>query len=302
MNRKFCFIVNSCSDSGNTGLFFKKNEALLRGKFPASEVWYSGNPENLTEKINAAAGRCAIIVACGGDGTAQAAAQAAADSGKIMGLLPYGSGNDFAKSIGLKPGRPLEHYLNTLAEMPVSEIDFPAFNHTRFLNTAGIGFDGLAALYAKKLSFIRGKKKYIIAAAAALIRSRAFEAVINIDDGKTISGTFRMLTIANGKAEGGGFRISPGSSNRDGILELILVPAYSKLKLMRSLLRLASGRPLTDSHRRLISFRQAEIRLGCRQQAHLDGEVTEPLQYASVNIGRVKVNVLTPGNSEIFNA
>jgi diacylglycerol kinase (ATP) len=204
------------------------------------EIIYIEDPKDLISISNNVAKQSNVVIACGGDGTAQSVARGVFGSSALLALIPIGSGNDFAKAIGLKTKQSLKYYLEIILQGQLLEVDVPFINDELFLNTAGIGFDGSTNFYASKMNLLKGSIKYTAAGIKAFLSTKPFEVVMNIDGVNHIEKVW-LFAIANGAVEGGKYIISPKSINTDGKLELVVVPAYSRIKLAVAFLLLSLG-------------------------------------------------------------
>lgn len=104
-----------------------------------------------------------VFVACGGDGTAQAVAKQLIGKNSMLGIIPIGSGNDFAKMLGNETDQIA--YLDILLNGVPVAFDSITWDKGVCINTLGIGVDGLTNKYAAKSKVLRGKLKYVFAAA-----------------------------------------------------------------------------------------------------------------------------------------
>jgi len=216
-----------------------------------------------------------VFVACGGDGTIQFLASELIGTEKLLGVLPLGSGNDFAKV--LTTNHTIHNYLQILLNGIPKSYDLIKVNESSFfINTFGIGFDGLANSIAGNNKWMPGRIKYAYSAIKSLMDVTPVNAII-----KTESSTYEidfsyMLVLSNGRWEGGSFLISPKSVPNDGILELTVSTSDSKLKLAKQLFRLLLGKHLEPHEVKLISLTSASISLNEAVVAHADGEIIKP--------------------------
>lgn len=287
----YTLIVNSRSNSFRAEQFIRSSEKLIHKALPNCEIIYVENPEELISISSNAAKNSRFVIACGGDGTAQSVARGVFGSDAIMGLIPIGSGNDFAKSIGLNTKKPLSYYLDIILLKEILEIDIPIINDAVFINTAGIGFDGLTNYFASQISFLKGGIKYTYAGLKSFLSAKRFELSGKVD-GQTLSEKVWMVAVANGTTEGGKYLISPDSVNSDGELELVIVPGYSRLKLLAAFLWMSFGNSLGSKFSKIICFQKGDLELSNEQKIHLDGEVGESASKFSVSIHSKKLRVI----------
>lgn len=268
----YTLIVNTHSNSLRAEHYIRLKEQLIHSTLPNSEIIYVSKPSDLIRQSSLAAQSSSVVIACGGDGTAQSVVKGLQDSSAVFGLIPIGSGNDFAKAIGLKTKQPIEYYLEIILSKQILEVDVPVINSSIFINTAGIGFDGLTNYYASTFSLLKGTTKYTLAGLKAFLTARPIHISGTIDDSDFNQAVW-LVAAANGAVEGGKYLISPKSSNTDGVLDLVVVPAYNRLKLGLAFILLSFGKKLPASFSKVISFKEASFQVSKDHYIHLDGEV-----------------------------
>ena len=123
-----------------------------------------------------------VLVAVGGDGTINEVASGIGDSGKIMGIIPYGSGNGLARSLGISLDD--QRAVQALNKLTINLIDSGTLNDRNFFNMAGIGFDAhISAVFAHNVT--RGLGGYVKTAIAEISNYPCQNYVIEVD-GKRI--------------------------------------------------------------------------------------------------------------------
>lgn len=288
----FCFIVNEHSNSGRAGKIFRINAALVDTHFPDATVYYISNLNTMEAMVSDCSKRYDVLVACGGDGTVHTVAKACWLASKTLGVIPLGSGNDFAKTI--LPGSKLKfkEYLLILKSAAIRRVDVPLINGNPFFNTLGIGFDGLTNLYASNTPYLNGNLKYVYSGLKTFIKAKPFAARIS-DDQIDIECDCWMLVIANGAVEGGKYKLSPGSINNDGKIEIIVVEAYSRLKLLFAFLLLTLGSTLPGRFSKLYTLDgSCKIEVKNSQILHFDGETGRTLLANNIQISPHKLYVI----------
>ncbi|XWN36692.1 MAG: diacylglycerol kinase family protein [Balneola sp.] len=292
----YTLLVNCKSNSSRAENFIRLSEDIIHKKLPDCEIKYISLPEQLLKEASRSAQSSSVVIACGGDGTAQSVARGLFGLDALMGLIPIGSGNDFAKSIGLKTKQSIEYYLDIIIKQQVIPVDLPVINDHIFINTAGIGFDGLTNYYASKFSFLRGMMKYTLAGLKAFLTAKPITITGIIND-SVMKKQVWMAAVANGAVEGGKYLISPASVNSDGILELIIVPAYSRLKLALAFILLSIGKSLSSNYSRVIPLKTATLKISDLHHIHLDGENAAASSEYKISISSTKLKVIGSAKS-----
>ncbi len=287
----YTLIVNCKSNSSRAEEYIRSSENLIYKKLSNCKIKYISSPNQLLKEASLSAQDSSIVIACGGDGTAQSVARGVHCSNTLMGLIPVGSGNDFAKSIGLKTNQPVEYYLDVILKQQVVSVDVPVINDQIFINTAGIGFDGLTNYYASVFKSLKGSVKYTFAGLKAFLNAKPL-VVSGTIDGSHFDRKVWLIAVANGAVEGGKYLISPNSINSDRLLELVIVPSYNRLKLGLAFILLSLGRTIPNTFSEIITFKEASLNISDSHFIHLDGEIGESSSDYEIKLKSECLNVL----------
>ncbi|MGN8226524.1 diacylglycerol/lipid kinase family protein [Gracilimonas sp. BCB1] len=268
----YCFIINCASNAFRAEAFFRNKESELKARFPGTSCIYISKDDSITEIARQKAEEHTHIIACGGDGTVNRVANGLVGSNCILGVIPLGSGNDFAQSIGLD--HVFDRNVEALSREEITRVDVVSSDWGYFLNTFGIGVDGLTNYYASKSGFKSGFLRYFMGGLKALIKSKPLRTKISIS-GQTndIEQEVWMVAVANGKSEGGKYQISPSSINSDGKVELIVVKSVTRVRLIYEFLKLSFGFSFNKQMVDEYSFTDSvSISTEHVLKAHADGE------------------------------
>ena len=189
-----------------------------------------------------------MVIAMGGDGTVHEVLnglmQVPEDRRPILGVVPVGSGNDFAHAIGvpLESDRALAHALS--GEPSAIDVGVMTDEHGRkeyFDNTLGIGFDAVVTIRSHKLPLLRGFVMYLTAVIQTIILN--FDpAFMKMDiDGQHMEQSNLLLALCNGPREGGGFTIAPEAKIDDGLLHYAMIRKVSRPMMFRLLPEVMRG-------------------------------------------------------------
>jgi len=182
------------------------------------------------------------VVVIGGDGLAHHAVQALAGTGTVLGVVPVGTGNDFATALGL-PTSPVEAARTALG--PDRRIDLLRGPAGWALTVATTGFAAAVNERAEAMTRPRGSSRYSIATMLELPRLRARDLVLRVEavDGTEAEHRVRTVLVAVGNTAyfGGGMRICPDADPDDGLLDIVLIDAVGRLELLRHFGRVFRG-------------------------------------------------------------
>ena len=177
--------------------------------------------------------QCQTIVVVGGDGTCSGVANALLASGTdcALSVVPAGTGNDFAKTLGVR-NMPAAEIAQLVAAGRKTQIDVGRVDNRYFINSCGFGFDASVLEATQSVSFLKGDALYIYAALKQLFGYRGFPVTVNGTHDETTK-ELLMVTVSNGQFLGGAFHIAPVASVLDGALDVCLVRDASVLQRVR---------------------------------------------------------------------
>ncbi|MBM2619877.1 YegS/Rv2252/BmrU family lipid kinase [Actinoplanes sp. LDG1-06] len=222
----------------------------------------------------------AALVAVGGDGTIHRALQAVAERPVGFGVVPAGTGNDFAAGVGM-PVDPLAAagvVAAALAEgrhVPVDLARVGADAPRWFGAVLAGGFDALVNERANAMTWPRGPRRYDLAILLELARLKPRKYELELD-GEDHSFEGMLVAVGNCASYGGGMRILPGADPTDGLLDVVIAAPFGRAALARLKPRLRRGTHITDP--RVTVFRARNVRLRSGGIiAYADGERLGPL-------------------------
>jgi diacylglycerol kinase (ATP) len=211
------------------------------------------------------------IVAVGGDGTIHEVAEACAGTGRVMGILPAGSGNDYVKALGV--GTKLRRALEILVGGRVRVVDTAEVNGVPFNNGLGIGFDAeVAAGVALAPAYLGGTGRYLWSVGRLLKDFRCHEARLTLD-GRVIEARTILVAVALGTTYGSLFRLTPDAVLDDGLFDVIWSEEVNRAEVLR--LIPAALRGTLSQRRKVHTARACEVEVVLQDEipAHVDGEM-----------------------------
>jgi len=210
-------------------------------------------------------------VAVGGDGTVNEVMNGLQGTDKHLGIIPCGTGNDFARSLKL-PKDPVEA-LGQLLDGGVVEIDLGQVNDHFFINIASIGLDAEIAEYTNRIKkWLKGTYAYIVALINVLVSYCPMTVQLATGD-EVKEYRVMLLALCNGNYYGGGMEIAPGAKVDDGLLDICLIKAMSKLKLLLVFPTVFKG--THTAFREVEIFRRREMTISSDTpfKINVDGEI-----------------------------
>ena len=248
------------------------------GALPDTEVCRTGHEGHAEELAREAVdGGAGLVVAAGGDGTLNEVVNGlSAGFGRVrLGLLPLGTGNDFARSIGVPDD--LEGALAVLQEGRTRWIDvgraLVAGKSRCFLNMAVGGFSGVVSEKASEAKERWGPLAYMRGAIDAWPELKAFETSILLNGAERLSVATYNIVISNGRFVAAGIPVAPQAEVDDGLFEVMIAPATTIPKLAILVPKVLLGQHLNDD---LLIFRRAtriEIESDPPMAFNVDGEL-----------------------------
>lgn len=248
----------------------------------------SSAPGDIETKVRdlAANGAGSIIIA-GGDGTIHEAVNGviAAKVNTAIGLIPAGSGNDFAKAANLDldwraETRNLASRIST-GQSP-RQVDAGRCNSRYFANGVGIGFDAIVTDFAKRVRAPIGDLVYLVGLARAMIAGIVTPELRIESDEFCYTGNATLANAANGQWLGGRFRIAPNARLEDGLLELVVALPLSRRRIVKLLPSLVQGTHIAAEEVRHARASRLSIDCNLPIPAHLDGEVQAPQEHFDI--------------------
>ncbi|MDT0617835.1 lipid kinase [Salinisphaera sp. P385] len=228
-------------------------------------------PDHIAAVIREHQGRVDRVIVGGGDGTINAALPGIAASELPMGVLPLGTANDFARSLGV----PLDPAAacDVIAADHVRRIDLGECNGRYFVNVAHIGFAVEVARRSdgdtKKLM---GPLAYPYAAWTAFRTRRRFRVEIRGDDGPWRRLKAIQVSVGNGRFYGGGIPIAEDAAIDDGRLDLYAIPAHRDGSLLAMIPALRVGRTRGHDQIETLAATRIEVRTRQPKTIAVDGE------------------------------
>lgn len=173
------------------------------------------------------------VVACGGDGSVHLVVRGVDLSKVTLGLLPLGSGDDFAKVLGVP--KDVKGACDVLLDGVVREVDVATANGIRYVGVAGLGFDSEVNRFAnERVKFLSGPIVYLYSIFRVLPRFHPRPVKVHTSDAIRDE-ELMFAVVGNTRQYGGGIRIAPAAKVDDRLLDLYMIKKCSKLDLITTL-------------------------------------------------------------------
>jgi diacylglycerol kinase (ATP) len=221
------------------------------------------------------------VIAVGGDGTTNEVLNGLLQpnvrpNGTALGILPIGTGNDFAFGAGLILDLWEACQLLTQGKSRAIDIGWVQADNEEpryFGNGVGIGFDAICNIESRKVKRLKGFAVYLVAVLRTIaIYYQVPRTVIYIDQEEIVQPSL-MVSIMNGERVGGGFYITPGSRMDDGLLDVCIAGEVSRLRMIGFVPQFMRGTHTTDRRITMSQGQKVTVISELPWAAHVDGEI-----------------------------
>ncbi|MER8185082.1 diacylglycerol kinase [Kitasatospora sp. NPDC094015] len=290
-------LTNPAAGGGRAGEAARRATARLRER-GVEVLAVSGNdPQDAVRLAREAIARDVdALVAVGGDGMIGLAIQALAGTQVPLGVVPAGTGNDLARDYGLPLKNP-EAAADLIADGHALRVDTgridTADGATRYFGSVlAAGFDSLVSDRANRLRRPRGRMRYNLAILLELARLRPLPFRLVLDDGTVLEQDLTLAAVGNTRSYGGGMLICPEADHADGLLDVTLVGAMPRRRLVRFFPTVFKGTHVR--HTGVSTHRTAGLRIeSAGINAYADGDLAGPLP-AEVRVVPQSLTLLVP--------
>jgi diacylglycerol kinase (ATP) len=222
------------------------------------------------------------LIVAGGDGTQHLALQALPGSSTALAVLPLGSGNDLAAALGMP--RDLEAAFGAALAGTIGRIDVGRVADEYFAGVAGLGFDSEVARHAQGVRLLRGRAIYVYSVLRALGSFRPPLLSLRTDTGESFHGPAMLVAFGNIHRYGGGVAIAPEAVPDDGLLDVVVVGAVSKLELLRVFPRAYRGAHVPHPEITIFRASRIEVALDRPLTVYGDGEAMAEVGPAGATV------------------
>lgn len=288
------FVVNPAAGRGKALAVWQRVEQLLLAAQKQMHFTYRVNlsglgcaPDSLSENT--------VLVALGGDGTVHHVGQVAVERQLRMGVIPAGTGNDFANNLGIPSD--LSQCVQTLFSMREQPVDVLRVNGEITLNACGYGIDAEVVEFIESNASLKkaGKLSYAVAVPVVLWRHRPYSVELTIDGKHMSCQNVSLIVLSNAPTFGGGMRVTPQAIPTDGLMDVCVVSNLPKRTLIRLFPLIYSGRHVYHKSVAMYKGRRVTLDfLADARRGELDGELTAPVERVTAAVEGGKLRLLCP--------
>ena len=255
--------------------------ARLRERFGSVEVVMTAGPGDAERAAAlAVADGCDHVIVGGGDGTLNEAVNGVGSvphalAHTTFGLLPLGTGNDFAAALGIPPEIPAA--IDVLLQAVPRPVDLGWVNARLFANISGGGFIAdVSESVTPQMKSIAGRMAYLLGGAQTLMEYEPVGAAFLADpDGLRLSCSVYAFAVCNSRLIGGGKLIAPEALIDDGLLDLCIIEGMPAMEFVGLLRKVAQGSHVDDPRVRYVRVSELAIAFDRPIRINTDGEVLE---------------------------
>ena len=279
-------VLNPAAANGRVGKHAGEIEGALVRTFGSCDLVLTDAPGHATTLVREALGSGVERILCiGGDGTLNEvlngffAGKQPVNPAAVLGIIPYGTGADLARTLGLPRGR---HALHRLAEGAPRKVDVGCVTHglpgggeavRYFVNVADFGVGGAVVKRVNETTkFFGGFASFLYGVVATLMTFRNPRVHLNID-GQIIDGRINNVIVANGQYYGGGIHVAPEARLDSGEFEVYVIGDVGRMEAILNLPKLYRGHLLKRLDKvQYFLARRVEARSDEQVLLDLDGE------------------------------
>ncbi|MGW0499738.1 diacylglycerol kinase [Streptomyces sp. NPDC003007] len=257
--------------------------ALRAAGFSVRTVLGEDAADALARARAAVDGGTGALIAVGGDGMASLALRAVAGTRTPLGLVAVGTGNDFARALGLpvrEPAAAGRMIADALKCGRIRDIDLGRVGDRWFGTVLASGFDSRVNDRAHRMRWPTGRLTYDVAMISELAALRPVRYRIRLDDGEVREVEATLVAVGNGSSYGGGMRICPDADLTDGLFDVTVVGDCGRATLLRVFPRVYRGTHV--EHPKVTVVRAARVEIAAEGiTGYADGEPLGPLPLSA---------------------
>lgn len=290
MAREVCLIVNPHAGGGRAARRLPAVEAALRARGCPFRVERTSSMEHARACAREARDAGEVAAAMGGDGLTGAVAGELRGTGGVLGVIPGGRGNDWARKLGIADDP--EAAVEVVAEGRERSVDVALAGERTYLGIASAGIDSDVQVIANRTRLPLGGLVYVYGTLRALVRWKPARWTVTVD-GETRTFSGYSVAVANSGVFGGGMHLVPDASIEDGLLDVALGGEGSRTRYLMLLAKVFNGTHVHDPSFTLLRGREVSFHADRPFVAYADGDPIAELP-ATFRIAPRALRVLAP--------
>ena len=232
MTRRIALLVNPTSGKGRGARLLEPVAARLRADGTEVDLVVGRDADEAFDRLrDRVAAGVDGVVAVGGDGLVNLALQVVAGTPLPLGVVPAGTGNDFARALGIPLDQPTQA-VDLVVRGATSAVDLGRANGRWFGGVLGSGFDSMVNERANRMTWPTGRSRYNIAIVLELRTFRPVPYVLELD-GEPWTTEAMLVAVGNSPSYGGGMKVCPDADLHDGLLDVTVLGPISKPEFLR---------------------------------------------------------------------
>lgn len=276
--KKVCMVVNPAAGVGECMQRYARAREIFKSRSDTKDIEYIEKISQLQGDIpklvrQAVEEGSDTVVITGGDGSMREAVSELVNKDVNVFLFPFGTGNDFAKFMGL-PTEPREA-VDRLLSGKAQKIDAAMANNKYFLNVAGVGFDVEVLVNTDWFrKYFKNKRAYMMGLFSAIVRLKKHELTLSWGENKKIHQAM-IISVGNGKYIGGGIPALINADIQDGNLDVCVIHDLKKRRIASVLLKFLKGEHVGLPETDYFSIDNLLVEAKNQLSVQLDGEIIE---------------------------
>jgi len=286
-------VVNPVAGRGRARLSYKTVQAFFENKGWPLSTFFTKHPKQATSYVKGLPHNATVLV-LGGDGTLNEVAAACVNTKRILGVLPAGSGDDFAYALGI-PRNNLTAALNVIETGAIRLVDTGSVNGQTFINAFGVGFDAdVAYNLSDAPTFLKHKAAYYYTLLTTLRGLKCSPVTVMVDGAAVYQGPALLVACQNGPRTGSSFLFAPEAQLDDGLLDIVVAGSLNRLETVALVPQVAKGKHL--NHPKVLVFKGRDVRLEWTKPkpGHMEGELLVPNTNFNICLQAQSLRVLAP--------
>jgi diacylglycerol kinase (ATP) len=232
VTRRIALLVNPTSGKGRGARLLEPVAARLRADGTEVDLVVGRDADEAFDRLrDRVAAGVDGVVAVGGDGLVNLALQVVAGTPLPLGVVPAGTGNDFARALGIPLDQPTQA-VDLVVRGTTSAVDLGRANGRWFGGVLGSGFDSMVNERANRMTWPTGRSRYNIAIVLELRTFRPVPYVLELD-GEPWTTEAMLVAVGNSPSYGGGMKVCPDADLHDGLLDVTVLGPISKPEFLR---------------------------------------------------------------------